>query len=340
MRRTLLIWIVLMVLITVFVTLKSYAQVGSGSKMISYQGHIMDTDGINVNAVYPVEVRLYDSFIAGIGQGIENSHVVYAEIHNAIEVKGGNFVIAIGGGVPVGDKWTELPVDQIVSRENIYLELWIDGERMSPRQKVGSVPATVTAEYSKYADELTEIPDIAPEQMPAYNAEKITSGAFASNQIPTVKPSCVNENDTGCISGLLSPAQIPALSADKFSTSGTLSADRLDSLDASKITGGMVSSSTLPSNLLKSHNIAFRTGTAPHNSMIAVPSGFSKSDCVWVASPSTHDGSVEGIDQIELSVNNDLVVTCRIFESWTHTYGKPVVLCSANYAIFCKKGDA
>jgi hypothetical protein len=297
---------------------------------IPYQGHLTDAAGIDLTADVPLEVRLYDSLIAGVGQGVDNSHVIYAEKHASVHVEKGIFRLNIGKGASLNAKWTALPIDNLVAKENVYLELWVDGERLSPRQRMGSVPAVVQTQYVKYADTLTHIPKIEPSMMPSYDAGKITTGQFAQNQVPNLA--------TGKFtSGALSPSTIPLLDASQFNTGPTqpkISVDCLPhDMSATKIQGAPLSLDRLPQALLLSANVAIGAGTKGQHEMIILPDGYAPNECKVALSLASIPGTAEnGLQYLNISLDSNNVLNCTYYGS-----EHPEQTCSANYFYICKK---
>lgn len=308
------------------------AALAQAAQSIPYQGHLTDAGGIDLEATVPVEVRLYDSLIAGIGQGVTNSHVIYAENHAAVSVANGVFRIGIGDGTPLDAKWTGLPADELAGKEGAYLELWIDGERLSPRQRLGAMPAVIESQYAKYADTLTSIPQITAEMMPAYDASKITSGQFASSQLPLLPTSAFTK-------GTLNPNTIPALDASKFYVGN--GAPKLSpamvahSIAADKIAGDALLPDRLPLQLLRDEDLAVGVGTLAHHQMVAIPPDFVKDDCRMSVSVASFPGTAEdGLSMLNVELDDDAVLTCTYDGNDTEPKE-----CSANFLYICKKSN-
>lgn len=292
---------------------------------IFYQGHIVDADGLDVNGEVAIEVRLYDSLIAGLDLGVENVHVVYAELHPVVAVEKGNFSISVGNGTRLDAKWEIFPFEELISKESIYLELWINGERLGPRQRMGAAPSALRAHYTKYADHLVNNPTVTAEMMPAYDAAKIY-GTLDGERIPNL--------DVSRFDGVLNLDHIPLVAPSSFSSNGTLSLDLFSELSATLISEGFLSPDRFSTNVLRSSDIALSAGTLLHEEMLNFPSGFTDSECRWSISFSrTVGGSVEGINDIKMYLNNDHVFTCLFRD-----HDDPWKKCSANYLIMCKRG--
>lgn len=301
----------------------------NAAQSIPYQGHLTDAGGIDLDATVSIEVRLYDSLIGGIGDGVTNLHVVYAERHPAVQVSDGVFRIGIGEGTPLDAKWSALPVDDLISRERVYLELWVGGERLTPRQRMGSLPAAIHAKKAKFADELESLPAITSDMIPNYDASKITSGTFADSQMPTL--------DASIIEDALLASHIPALDVSKFAVSGTLPVDRLGSnYSASKITSGEIGVGHLPSNgFYVMGDIAVGSGVLSNGQHLNLPSGFVLGQCSVVISPTETAGAVEGIDCQKTLLNASGNLECEVWEKSDCSGDK--AYCNAMYMAVCKR---
>ena len=311
------------------ITISMAAYASDVPSSLPYQGNLTDSAGLPVNADYPIEVRLYDSLIAGLGSGVDNSHVIYAERHDSVHIENGTFRISIGDGTSLDPRWTALPVNDLLAKENVYLELWIDGERLSPRQRMGSVPAVVKAQSAKYADSLTHIPSITPEMMPSYNADKITSGTFSQTQVPGLTPAWFT-------SGTLPASTIPNLDTNKFitSTGVKIPLDRLPrDMDVSKITGNALPLDRLPADIVLDSDIAIGSGTIGDHQMVVLPSDFSAEQCKIAVSAASLPGTAEdGLQYLNVSIDSSNVVSCTYYGN-----EHPEQPCSANYIYACKK---
>lgn len=317
--------------VIVFTTVHAATAAAGSATAIPYQGHISDATGNDLTNDLPIEVRLYDSAIAGIGADITNSHVLYAEMHDAVHVEGGVFHIEIGQGNPLDAKWTTLPADLLMTKENVYLELWIDGERLSPRQRMGSVPAVLAAGHVKYADALTQKPTITPAMMPAYDASKITKDQFQAAQVP---PLSTTKFDPA---KMLPVSAITNVDASRFDTSAA--APKLNSsflpanLDASTLRGSALGMALMPSSVLQSSSITWGSGTLGHHQMITLPSDFTSDQCsIFTTLGSWSSSAQDGVTGIHVSRDGSNVLSC----SYTNPDGKEFN-CDVNYMYVCKK---
>ncbi len=321
-------------------TSASFRLIGNGttavaagtSDHISYQGQLADAAGQEIDGSVAVEVRLYDSLIAGIGQPVTNSHVIYADGHPAVEVDGGVFRIAIGDGAPLDPDAPVLPVDGLLEIENVYLELWIDGERLSPRQRLGAQPATFHARYARYADEVGNLPAITEENLPNYPADLITTGTISTLCVPTGL-------GVSIIDGQLSSDRVPDLSAGDFEQTGSIPVDMIGDMDAAKITSGTIPSHMLPEGeYIAREDFVVISGSVADDQMLVFPSGFDPAtECEYILTPSVTMGSVEGIDQIYLGKSDVHVVNCEVDWHEASDGESHTVPCTANYMIICKR---
>jgi hypothetical protein len=286
---------------------------------------------VDITDTLAVEVRLYDSLIAGIGQPISNGHVIYAESHSAVSVDGGRFALSIGEGMPLDSAWSGLPVDRMIESESVYLELWFGGERLSPRQRLGSVPAVMRAGHAKFADEVADLGEITEAMMPAYDASRIASGTFGESQIPNL--------DAGIIEGTLAVGRIPNLSVSNFAEAGELSSTLFEALDAATITDGILGVERFnPASIMEFGDFAIATGTLTHGQHLNLPSEFDPSDCGVVLSTSETVGAVEGIDRWDMYLDSSTGnLFCQIYEKWQGTGDTET--CNAHYLAVCKKED-
>jgi|GEM_PF-4900545 len=310
------------------------AETAWAARTISYQGYLLDAQGAELGRPVELEVRLYDSLIAGIDKGVTDDHVIYAEAHAAVDVEGGVFRISIGAGQPLDAKWTGLPAEELLVADSVYLEMWVDGERLSPRQRMGAMPAVFHAEYAKYAEEVENLPAVTEANLPNYPAEMIKSGTLSSTCIPSGL-------GVSLIDGAIDSSFVPSISAERFDHTGKLPPQVVGAMDASKITTGTISRGMLPNeSYVAREDFIVMTGSVADEQMLVFPPGFdAATECQYVLTPGVTMGSVEGIDQIYLSVTGG-VVKCQIDKHEGDDGGATLTVpCNANYMIVCMDGD-
>ncbi len=99
-----------------------------------YQGKLTNTDGLGINSTEAITFRLYDSAIGGTP--------LWSETHAAVDIEKGLFNVELGSVSPI-----------LLSFDvGYWLEIEIDGDILSPRQKMTSEAYAFRA---KYADELS-----------------------------------------------------------------------------------------------------------------------------------------------------------------------------------------
>ena len=102
-----------------------------------YQGRLTDENGVpQTGSVAMIELGIYDSEIAGT--------FLYEELHTNVPLSDeGVFSILLGGGTP-----TFLTYDASLFTGTMprYLEVVVNGELLSPRQRIGTVPTALVAE--------------------------------------------------------------------------------------------------------------------------------------------------------------------------------------------------
>ena len=98
----------------------------AGASSIHYQGDLADSNGVALNGSYTIAFALYDATTGG--------NLVWGpESHAAVAINNGKFDVGLGsqteGGLPAalwnGDR---------------FLEITIEGETLSPREQIRSVP--------------------------------------------------------------------------------------------------------------------------------------------------------------------------------------------------------
>ncbi|MCD6595058.1 hypothetical protein J7L68_05210 [bacterium] len=104
---------------------------------ISYQGKITGVDSVGLSGNYDITFVIYDSETG--------PDTLWVEDHSSVSVYKGLFSVTLGETVPL-----DIPFDQ-----QYWVEIWVDGTRLSPRQKFTSSPYAMYAEHAGNVD----IPD-------------------------------------------------------------------------------------------------------------------------------------------------------------------------------------
>ena len=99
---------------------------------ISYQGTLRDASDNLANGTYNMEVA--------ICQNADGSGQIWSETHNNVEVREGHFNLLLGESAALS---REDFVDP-----SLYVELTVDGQVMTPRQRFAAVPYAISATYA------------------------------------------------------------------------------------------------------------------------------------------------------------------------------------------------
>lgn len=121
--------------------LPSLAAVGP----MSYQGRLLDTNGVPVNATLDITVSIFDDTSNGT---LKYQEEFSAAGGDAVIVNDGVYSIMIGEQSPTGGDniwdaalWSDNPV--------LYLELEVGGETLTPRSRISSSPFSMTSNNSE-----------------------------------------------------------------------------------------------------------------------------------------------------------------------------------------------
>jgi hypothetical protein len=124
---------------------------------INYQGRLANSSGIPINDTMTLQFAFYDS-------NVDGELLWGPETHPNVPVSDGLFSVALGGQTSGG-----VPTDVLVG--DIWLEITVDGETLSPREQLRAVP------YAMQAGVALTVPD------GAIGTEQITYGAITSDSI-------------------------------------------------------------------------------------------------------------------------------------------------------------
>ena len=110
---------------------------------MSYQGRLLDNNGVPVNNLSGLEfkVRLYDDIATGALQ--------FEEQHSAVPIKDGVYSFLIGTGTVLNGAWD---LSLWNSGTTLYLELEVDGETLAPRSMIASAPRSFQATNTEMLD--------------------------------------------------------------------------------------------------------------------------------------------------------------------------------------------
>ena len=100
--------------------------------LISYQGTLRDDSDNLANGTYDM--------VVAICQNEDGSGQIWSETHNDVEVREGHFSLLLG-------EKTALSREDFVD-PSLYIELTVDGQVMTPRQRFAAVPYAISATYA------------------------------------------------------------------------------------------------------------------------------------------------------------------------------------------------
>jgi uncharacterized protein YjbI with pentapeptide repeats len=116
---------------------------------MNYQGRLLDNNGVPVTGSYNFTVRIYDDPAVGL--------LKYEELHAGVQVNDGVYSFKIGSFAPTGTGAGDSQWDIALWQTNLndlYLEVQVGAEILSPRQELTSAPHAFTATLALAADQL------------------------------------------------------------------------------------------------------------------------------------------------------------------------------------------
>ncbi len=162
-----------------------YAATGwAQPSLLNHQGRLVDASGDPISGLLSIEVRLFDT---------ESDDVaLWQQTINNVEAINGLYHFQFGDAQIAG----------VLEEEQLWLELVIDSELLSPRQQLVSVP------YALRAKQLVDAGNIdggtlVVDRVPDLPASKITSGTFDIGLIPDIPAEKI-------VSGTLSMDRLPS----------------------------------------------------------------------------------------------------------------------------------
>lgn len=134
--------------------------VSNSATTINYQGRLADSGGNPINDTVSLSFSVYDA--------AENGNLIWGpESHSAVSVSDGLFNVGLGSQTTNG-----IPTN--IWNGDRYLEISVDGEALSPREEVRSVP------FAMVANEALTVPN------GSITSEKIATGAITQALAPTL----------------------------------------------------------------------------------------------------------------------------------------------------------
>jgi hypothetical protein len=164
---------------------------------IAYQGQIFDADGTPREGSATLQVGILDAPTEGT--------LLYEEVHAAVPLRGGVFDLELGAGVVTAGGSFSLLTEDVFAGPERHLEVRIDGELMTPRQRIGSGAYAFQCEVSEMAGTAT-FADVAgdADTLDGRQATELDqSGALAAHE---TDPSAHHPDVLGalsCVSGQL-----------------------------------------------------------------------------------------------------------------------------------------
>lgn len=101
-------------------------------RILNYQGKLTTRDGSGITGVYNMTFRIYEADTGGIPLWTET---------RPVDVSQGLFSVYLGGTTPFPDS--------LDFSKQYWLEVEVDGEVMSPRERLTSAPYSIRSEYAE-----------------------------------------------------------------------------------------------------------------------------------------------------------------------------------------------
>jgi hypothetical protein len=188
-------------LTAILVVLNPGYALAQGSQAISYQGQLLDTEGVLLEGQVAVQMRIYEAEVPFGGET-----ALYIENHIDVPVTGGVFNVAVGMGTPLIGPYNPQSLFPGAAR---YLEIAVNGETLEPRQPVSAVPYAYQAEMANHAStaSVATVADDAQllEGMTLAEVTGAAQGAAAANALAianeTVRAQAAEQANSTAIAG-------------------------------------------------------------------------------------------------------------------------------------------
>jgi hypothetical protein len=162
---------------------------------LGYQGRLTDANGLPVNGSVSMMFRLYSTLSGGTA--------VFTETQT-VAVTNGLFNANIGGSTPLG-AYDLFGIDPALFAQRLYLQISVNGEDLTPRQRLGGAPYAMT---------------LAPGAVLASNHEGNGAGGTDDTDANYATLSVIATTGTGLIIGTGSASTADALKTCSGLTSG------------------------------------------------------------------------------------------------------------------------
>ena len=108
---------------------------------VNYQGLLLDDQGVPVDGAVDITFALFDAPTAGT--------LLWSEAHTGVVVNEGVYEVALGSLTPIDAAF--------LSGGAVHLEITVDGDTLSPRQRLLAVPYAVRAAVAETAESATSV---------------------------------------------------------------------------------------------------------------------------------------------------------------------------------------
>ena len=108
--------------------------------IITYQGKLLNA-GTAVNATTSIELRIYDAIAAGTLLYTAGGTIGAPA---AIDVPVDNGIFSVNMGAAGTNTVTSTV---LADNSNLYLEVWVEGNQMSPRKRLNATPYAINSAY-------------------------------------------------------------------------------------------------------------------------------------------------------------------------------------------------
>lgn len=295
--------------------------------LITFQGSLLDSEGLSCTGQVTAEVGYYDSTDA------KTRKLLYSESFSAIPVQRGAFRL----NLMAGDKLSG-SLSAVTSAAAVFADVKINGNSYLTDWPLGQNLAAVRAEHAAIAEGLRIPFKITSNDVPYHDATLITTGQ--------VKDDRIQANSVKLAAGgVFSKSQIPPFSAGYVTGffPNTISVN--GQISAAQFTQGIIPDALVPNDIMRKtvsdgggSPFGVMSGTVHSGQAVQVPAGFSREECQWMVSATAlvSPGDGTGIDFITAVTDQNGVVNC-VWDDVTRGDGTKIRVCDANYLTICRR---
>jgi hypothetical protein len=121
-----------------------FARAASAPNVISYQGRLLNANGVPVAATSAnVIFELYDASAAGTCLWSNSSSTCLSASARSVDLTGGLFSENLGD---TGDAYAAIPDSVFANNGTVYLQVTIEGEALTPRKQIASAPYALNSD--------------------------------------------------------------------------------------------------------------------------------------------------------------------------------------------------